>query len=277
MSYSEEEERGSFIAIEVNLQATGCAIGDLIALIINRDSVEAAGVPTAFYIILLAMMGCACLLALTLRPPSKVFRDDGTQVATLHARSYKEELKANLDIFKDWRLLLMIPAFLPSETFLVYGGSVNAYHNDLRTRCLLSFSAVVIQIPAGIGLIKILDHKAWSRRKRAFTGLAAVGTPLMVAWIWELVRVRNYNRLAPPTPPMDWTDGRFAAIFILFVLNWVSSILMQCIILYFLSCLTNSPVKAANYAVSSLIQRPSWCKHSVYADSSLFRGSTVAL
>lgn len=253
MSYSEEGERGSFIAIEVNLQATGCAIGDLIALIINRDSMEAAGVPTAYYIVLLAMMGCACLLALTLLPPSKVIRDDGSQVATLHARGYKQELKANLEIFKDWRLLLMVPAFLPSEAFLVYGGSVNAYHNDLRTRCLLSFSAVVIQIPAGFGLQKILDHKIWTRRKRAFLGLTTVGVPLMGAWIWEIIRVRNYDRSNPPSPPMDWTDGRFAAIFILFAMNWVSSILMQCIILYFLSCLTNSPVKAANYAVSLLV------------------------
>ncbi|KAI1617328.1 hypothetical protein EDD36DRAFT_450976 [Exophiala viscosa] len=248
MSYSEEEERGSFIAISVNLQAVGCAVGGIIPLIINRDSTEAAGVPVAVYVIIIVMMGCGCLLALTLRHPSKVIRDDGTQVAVLHARGFLQELKANLEIFKDWRLLIMIPAFLPSECFLVYSGSVNAYHNDLRTRCLLSFCAVVVQIPCGYGLQKILDHKTWTRRKRAFVGLAAVGIPLMGAWIWEIVRVRNYDRSNPPTDPMDWTDGKFPAIFILFVLTWCSSILMQYIILYYLSCLTNSPVKAANYA-----------------------------
>ncbi|EXJ79501.1 hypothetical protein A1O1_08765 [Capronia coronata CBS 617.96] len=248
MSYSEEEERGSFIATSANLQATGSAIGDFIPLIINRHSTEAAGVPVAVYIIIIAMMGCGCLLALTLRPPSKVFRDDGTQVAVLPARGYVEELKANLEIFKDWKLLLMIPAFLPSECFLVYGGSVNAYHNDLRTRCLLSFSAVMLQIPAGYGLQKLLDHKIWSRRKRALIGLLTIGIPLMAAWIWEIVRVRNYDRSNPPIHPLDWTEGRFAPTFILFALNWVSSILMQSIILYFLSCMTNSPAKAANYA-----------------------------
>jgi hypothetical protein len=249
MSYSEEEERGSFIAIAINLQAAGCAVGDLIALLINRNSRDAAGVPVAVYIIIIAMMGCGCLLALTLRPASRVIREDGTQVATLQARGYWEELKANLDIFKDWKLLIMVPAFLPSECFLVYTGSVNAYHNNLRTRTLLSFCAVTLQIPAGYALQKILDHKAWTRRTRAFLGLAAVSVPMLAAWIWEIVRTRHYNRLSPPSP-MDWSDGNFAATFVLFCLNWISSILMQCIILYFLSCMTNSPTKAANYAVS---------------------------
>lgn len=249
MSYSEEEERGSFIAIAINLQAAGCAVGDLIALLINRNSRDAAGVPVAVYIIIIAMMGCGCLLALTLRPASRVIREDGTQVATIRARGYWEELKANLDIFKDWKLLIMVPAFLPSECFLVYTGSVNAYHNNLRTRTLLSFCAVTLQIPAGYALQKILDHKAWTRRTRAFLGLAAVSVPMLAAWIWEIVRTRHYNRSIPPSP-MDWSDGNFAATFVLFCLNWISSILMQCIILYFLSCMTNSPTKAANYAVS---------------------------
>lgn len=249
MSYSEEEERGSFIAISINLQAAGCAVGDFIALLINRKSRDAAGVPVAVYIIIIAMMGFGCLLALSLRPASRVIRDDGTQVATIQARGFIEELKANIEIFKDWKLLLMVPAFLPSECFLVYTGSVNAYHNNLRTRSLLSFCAVTLQIPTGYALQKILDHKAWTRRTRALLGLTAVSLPLFTAWIWEIVRTRHYNRMSPPSP-MDWTDDNFAATFILFCLNWISSILMQCIILYFLSCMTNSPTKAANYAVS---------------------------
>ena len=56
MSYSEEEERGSFIAISVNLQAVGCAVGGIIPLIINRDSTEAAGVPVAVYVIIVTMV-----------------------------------------------------------------------------------------------------------------------------------------------------------------------------------------------------------------------------
>ncbi|EXJ91481.1 hypothetical protein A1O3_00029 [Capronia epimyces CBS 606.96] len=248
MSYSEEQERGSFITITFNLQGVGMAIGGIIPLIINRKSQEAAGVPIAVYISIIALMGFACVLALGLRPAAKVIREDGTQVATIHSRGYVEELKANMLIFKDWKLLLMIPAFLPSECYLVYNGSVNAYHNDLRARSLLSFCSVMLQIPAGYGLQKILDHKTWTRRKRAFIGLAAVGIPMTAAWIWEMARVRNYDRSELPTKPLDWSDPNFGAIFVLFCLNWVSCALFQCLILYFLSSMTNSPRTASNYA-----------------------------
>ncbi|KIX09036.1 uncharacterized protein Z518_00114 [Rhinocladiella mackenziei CBS 650.93] len=235
----------TFIAISVNLQATGMAIGGLIPLIINRKSQEVAGVPTAVYIILMCLMGAACILALCLRPASKVIRQDGTQVATIRSRGYWDELRSNLEVFRDWKALLLVPAFLPSECYLVYNGSVNAYHDDLRARSLLSFCSVALQIPAGYGLQKLLDHKTWTRRKRGFAGLAVVGAPLMAAWIWEIIRVHNYDR---KNHPMDWSDPKVGAIFVLFCLNWVSCALFQYIILYFLSCMTNSPRKAANYA-----------------------------
>lgn len=75
-----------------------------------------------------------------------------------------------------------------------------------------------------------------------------MGIPLIAAWIWECVRVRNYDRSNPPTDPVDWSDPEFAAGFILFVLNWTSSALWQYIMLYFLGCFTNDPRKAANNA-----------------------------
>lgn len=40
MSYSEEEDRGSYITLSVNLQAMGSVVGGIIPLIINRDSVS---------------------------------------------------------------------------------------------------------------------------------------------------------------------------------------------------------------------------------------------
>jgi hypothetical protein len=89
-------------------------------------------------------MGGAAMLSFALRPPSKVIQDDGTQVGTIRSRGFVEKLKSNIEIFKNWKLFIMIPAFLPSECFLVYGGCVNAFHNDLRTRSLLSSVAVIL-------------------------------------------------------------------------------------------------------------------------------------
>lgn len=110
------------------------------------------------------------------------------------------ELKSNLSDLCHKRLLIMIPCFLPAECYLYYLGSVNAFHNNLRTRCLLSFMSVVLQIPFSIILQKIFVHNPWKRKTRAILGLAYDAIPLCVAWIWKMVRVRNFDRHNAPTP-----------------------------------------------------------------------------
>lgn len=40
MSYSEEQDRGKYITMSINLQAVGAMVGGIIPLIINRDSVS---------------------------------------------------------------------------------------------------------------------------------------------------------------------------------------------------------------------------------------------
>lgn len=187
LAYPEEKEKGMYITTAVNLQAMGSVIGGIIPVIINRDSATSAGVPRSVYISFIVIMFFAGLSGLLLLPPHKLTRDDGSVVAVDKARGPWEELKANLLIFTDWKLMIMLPAFIPAECFLVYSGSVNAFHNDLRARSLLSFMAVVLQIPCGLGLQWILDHKVWGRRKRGLIGLTVVAVPLMAAWIWEIV------------------------------------------------------------------------------------------
>lgn len=98
-----------------------------------------------------------------------------------------------------------------------------------------------------VGIDKLLGK----RKTRALLGLAGIGIPLIAFWVWEIVRTGNYDRSNPPKRPLDWTDDNFVSIFFLFMGNWVFSSLWQYIILYFLGCFSNSPRKAANYAVSS--------------------------
>lgn len=70
-----------------------------------------------------------------------------------------------------------------------------AYNNNLRTRSLLSFIAVVLQIPAGWALQAVLDYPGWGRRKRGLIGLTGVCVPLVVAWVWEMVS--SFSALKP--------------------------------------------------------------------------------
>jgi hypothetical protein len=62
----------------------------------------------AVYVIFLILMGVGAFMAFLLQPPSKIVRDDGTKVAIVTARGFVEELKANLEIFSDWKLLIMV-------------------------------------------------------------------------------------------------------------------------------------------------------------------------
>lgn len=42
MSYSEEQDRGKYITVSINLQAVGAIVGGIIPLLINRNSVSIA-------------------------------------------------------------------------------------------------------------------------------------------------------------------------------------------------------------------------------------------
>tara|TARA_R110002003_G_scaffold388_5_gene19335 strand:- start:6364 stop:7380 length:1017 start_codon:yes stop_codon:yes gene_type:complete len=195
--YPEEREKGSYATILMNMQALGSVISGIIPVIINRDSDTVAGVPRSVYISFIVIMILGGLFTLLLLRPQKLTRDDGSVVAVDPPRGAWEELRSNLLIFTDPVLLMMVPAFLPSEGFLVYSGSVNAYNNNLRTRSLLSFIAVVMQIPAGWALQAILDYPGWGRRKRGLVGLTAVAVPLVAAWVWEMVCIRFSINTSP--------------------------------------------------------------------------------
>ncbi|KAF2873894.1 hypothetical protein BDV95DRAFT_356346 [Massariosphaeria phaeospora] len=246
-AYPEENEKGSYVTMLMNLQAFGSVLGGLIPVIINRNTETAAGVPRSVYISFIIIMVVGGLIGLLLLRPQKLKRDDGSVVAVHPPRGPWEEFKANLLIFTDPILLIMVPAFFPAEGFLVYSGSVNAHLNNLRTRSLLSFVAVVLQIPAGWALQWVLDRPYWGRRKRGLIGLTCISVPLVAAWIWEMIRTRNYNRSVLPADPTDWTEPRFGWIFILFILNWVFSQLWHNIVYYWIGAITNSPQKLTHY------------------------------
>jgi MFS family permease len=123
--YPEEREKGSYATIMMNMQALGSVISGIIPVIINRNSETVAGVPRSVYISFIVIMVLGGLFTLLLLRPQKLTRDDGSVVAVHPPRGAWEELKSNLLIFTDPILLMMVPAFLPSEGFLVYSGSVN--------------------------------------------------------------------------------------------------------------------------------------------------------
>lgn len=135
--YPEEREKGSYATILMNMQALGSVISGIIPVIINRNSDTVAGVPRSVYIAFIVIMVIGGLLCLTLLRPHKLTRDDGSVVAVDRPRGVWEELRTNLLVFTDPILLMMLPAFLPAEGFLVYSGSVNGRRSKSVTRSAL--------------------------------------------------------------------------------------------------------------------------------------------
>lgn len=123
--YPEESEKGSYATILMNMQALGSVISGIIPVIINRDSDTVAGVPRSVYISFITIMVIGGLLCLALLRPHRLTRDDGSVVAVDRPRGAWTEFKSNLLVFTDPILVMMLPAFLPAEGFLVYSGSVN--------------------------------------------------------------------------------------------------------------------------------------------------------
>lgn len=124
-AYPEEKDKGSYATILMNMQALGSVISGIIPVIINRNTDTASGVPRSVYISFIVIMVIGGLLCLLLLRPQELTRDDESIVAVHPARGAWEELRSNLLVFTDPVLLMMVPAFLPSEGFLVYSGSVN--------------------------------------------------------------------------------------------------------------------------------------------------------
>ncbi|KAI4596843.1 hypothetical protein KJ359_005187 [Pestalotiopsis sp. 9143b] len=248
VAYSNDKNKGQFIAIQNTIQAAGSIICSILPVILNRENTERAGVPAAIYATYIALMLAVALLSLiTLRRPDEVKGDADVKVVALNNKSNMSELLSNLAVFKDWKLLVMLPAFLPAGSFLIYLGSTNAFENSLRARSLLSFIALVVQIPFGHILQLILDNDGWTKRRRALAGLSFVAVPLTAAWLWEIVRTRHFDRASPPTSPVDWTETRYGLTMVMFVLNWTASILWQYIVPWFIGNLDIPQDKIGHY------------------------------
>lgn len=92
----------------------------------------------------MVMMGVGACASFLLMPPSRVIRDDGTQVSLIQTRGFVEELKANLEIFRDWKLLIMV-IYIPRSCSSEYDIAIDPIVTNMRP------ADIPIATPAKIG------------------------------------------------------------------------------------------------------------------------------
>ncbi|EXJ86431.1 hypothetical protein A1O3_03382 [Capronia epimyces CBS 606.96] len=251
-SYAEEKDKALFMTIQWCMCEGGSTIAALVALGINmHSSRQDAGAPTPVYIVFVVIQVFAMVLALTLLVrPAKVVRSDGTKIAIFKQPTVKSELVGILEMIKDYKFMMLLPAIFVAEMALALQSSLNGYYFNLRTRSLNNVMFNFIQLPASFGMTYILDNPRFGRRKtRALIGISVMSAITLAicaaeaAWLAE-----HHLHRHEAGPSTDWTDSAFAGAFVIYVIYGSVYSIYQIATQYVICALTNDPEKLARRA-----------------------------
>ncbi|GAA5815303.1 hypothetical protein MFLAVUS_008809 [Mucor flavus] len=245
MSYPEEKNKGKFVAIFWALFNFGGILGSVIALGLNLEN-QAGGVSTgtytAFVVVMLVGIGASLILA----SPSNVVRPDGTCVAITKASDWKTEFKGVMHVWKEWRMIYLIPAFLASNWFYAYQFRINAVYFDASARALNGTMYWGLQVIGSILIGLVLDFQGLNRRNRGLLGLAIIFLISMAVWaggfVFQLTFDNSYN------DPIGWKNSKFGGPFALFMLYGFTDSLYQSYLYWLMGAMSNDPTLLARYA-----------------------------
>lgn len=220
-SYAEEKEKALYVSIQWIFCESGSTIAALVALGINMSGGEREGAPTALYIVFIVIQVFAMIMALLLLVrPAKVVRSDGRNIAVIQTPTIKSELLGVLEMVKDHRFMLLLPAIFAAEMALALQSSLNGYYFNLRTRSLNNVAFNFIQIPASLGITYILDNPRFGlRRTRALIGITAMSAVTLgicsaeAGWLAKRKIDRDVTG-----PSIDWSDPEFAGAFVIYTI-----------------------------------------------------------
>lgn len=201
MSYPEERNKGLYISIFWCIFNLGAIIGSIVSLALNWHNQE-PHVSNQTYYAFMGTMAVGCLLTFALLPPNRIRRADGSQVAAeiqLQSTSCSAactEAMSILKLFKDWRLLCLIPMFVSSNWFYTYQFNVvnGGGMFTTRTRALNGTLYWIAQLVGAILMGQLLDYQHAERKKRAMVGLGFLFMVTMAIWGGGYAFQETYTR-----------------------------------------------------------------------------------
>ncbi|EIW52066.1 MFS general substrate transporter [Trametes versicolor FP-101664 SS1] len=250
MSYPLEKDKGKAFAIFWAIFQFGSFIGSIIALAINIESGKLSAVSTSTYIAFLIIIFIGVASSFLVLPPNKVIRSDGTIVKLEAFSKPHEEVVGMLRLFKDWRMIALVPMFFASNYFYAYQSAVNTARFDGATRAL---NATLEGAGAIVGALLIgyfcLDLKWFHRRTRGYLGLATVTVIVIVVWsvglAWQVTFTRadlsDANRIS-------YHDADYKGKGALYFFYFFSDACYQALAYWIMSALSNDPFTLARYA-----------------------------
>jgi hypothetical protein len=201
----------------------------------------------------MVIMGFGAFLSLALLPAHKVIRANGSPVSLHKFSNWKREAIEIFRLFKDWRMLILIPLFAGSNWFYTYQFQVyngGGFFN-LRARSLNNLIYWLCQI-IGAGVFGvILDwNRLGTRKTRAFIGNTIVLVILVGSWIGGIFVQKKftYESVAEPGyKQTDIYDPGYAGYIILYAVFGLVDSIYQGFIYWLLGTMTNDTERAARY------------------------------
>ncbi|KAF9436191.1 hypothetical protein BGZ76_004607 [Entomortierella beljakovae] len=264
MGYPDEGEKGKYFSIFWGIFNLGGVLGNTIILGLQWNDPDATGASTAAYVGYMIVMTIGALITVLLLPTDRVVRRDGSKVIQIKYNNPIDELKSVFRLFKDWRMIVLIPMFFTSNWVYAYQfNSVNGLNFNTRSRSMNSMFYWMAQIIASIMYGAFLDRAQWTRSTRARYGLILLALVLAGTWIGGFIfqttfgprsYVVNDAGIAVKNPNdyhnIDLVDntGDYIGPFFLYFAYGVVDAMYQGYSYWLMGALTNDTSKAARFA-----------------------------
>lgn len=180
-------------------------------------------------------------------PPDKLIRPDGTRLAEFEHISVLSSLGRTAALFRDWRILLMLPAFFAPEVFFPFQSSMNAYAFNLRTRSLNSMLSSAVQVPTSFAMGWILDNEKFGKRKRrAFIAITIDAVWITSTYIAQTIWLHSWKfDRSIPGPSIDVHDSAYPGAIFIYLFYATQYGIFQNVVIWMFGTLTNDPRRQA--------------------------------
>ncbi|KAI9270848.1 major facilitator superfamily domain-containing protein [Sporodiniella umbellata] len=252
MSYPDEQDKGKAFSIFWMIFNLGSTVGAAIPLGNNFDTIGHS-LSTGTYVGFMCVMAFGAFLSLVLLPASKVIRENGSPVSLHKFSNWRREAVEILALFRDWKMLCLIPLFAGSNWFYTYQFQV--YNGggffSLRARSLNNLVYWLCQI-MGAGFFGwILDNRfLGERRARALIANTFVLVLLCASWVGSIFVQEKFTFESVREPgfePVDIYSKSYTGYIILYAAFGISDSIYQGFTYWLLGTMTNDTERAARY------------------------------